>query len=589
MHIILIKIATLISATIPLGLIAINIFRKIFFRENPAIAGVTTVCTTVIGTLTKENISIRTVLFDNYELTTEEQSGLIHLENIETKEILKSEKKQLQKEQSLKLMATITTLCHYHKIHEIEAIIAKFFKVCAIDSQQIIADYETLSSIPSSEEKKISTVVAIKKETKEIFAFVKGNPKKVLEKCSRIIINGKKIDIDQNLRKKLIKRIEKLNKRGEKVISFAYKPLPFKRLDHYSEHFTENDLVLIGFIGLGNETNPELIPYIEEIKKHGIKIYVLASAKERLVTAIAHQLKIINPHYFESLTGKDLDDLNEQKLRKMLLNKEKDYIFSELKRSDREKIIKSLKQNEETVIFINKNSKIQIKDVMNQIGHQQQHIKNQKKLIYHALSCKTAEIILLISALIFKAPLPLSIILITTIDLLINSLLELSLYRTPLNEQSNKVNYTHLIANGTISGLILSSLYLWSLIRFGWYPGENLTPEALSKSITIVFIALIIIQIFSAFNLYNTRQSILKIKLKSILYLILTAIISLMIIYIFTNFKFFQENLKLTTLLITEWEIIIFIGIITVMVEEVRKYLIRKNEISENQSNSQKP
>lgn len=588
MQTIVIKIATLVSAIIPLGLISINIFRRIFFRENPAIAAVTTICTTVVGTLTKENTSIRTVLFDNYELTIEEESNLVHLEDAETKEILKLEKKQLQKEQSIKLMAIVTTLCHYYKIHEIEAIITKFFKVCAIDSQQIIANYETLASIPSSEEKKISTVVAIKKETKEIFAFVKGNPKKVLEKCSRILINGKKIDIDQNLRKKIIKRIEKLNKRGEKVISFAYKPLPFKRLDHYSEHFTENDLVLIGFIGLGNETNLELVPYVEEIKKHGIKIYVMASAKERLTTAIAHQLKIINPHYFESLIGKDLDDLNEQKLRKMLSNKEKDYIFSELKHSDREKIIKSLKQNGETVIFINKNSKIQIKEVINHIDHQQQHIKNQKKLIYHALSCKIAEILLLISALIFKAPLPLSIILIISVDLLINSLLELSLYRTPLNEQNNKVNYMHLIVNGIISGFILSGLYFWSLIRFGWYPGENLTPEALSKSITIIFTALITIQIFSAFSLYNTRQSIIKIKFKPVLYLILTTIISLMIIYILTNFKFFQENLKLETLSITEWEITIFIGMITMIIEEVRKYLIRKNEISENQSDPQK-
>lgn len=577
------KIATLVSAIIPLGLISINIFRRIFFRENPAIANITTICATVIGTLTKENISIRTVLFDNDELTTEEESNFVHLEDFETKEISKLEKKQLQKEQSIKLMATITTLCHYHKIHEIEAIIAKFFKVCAIDNQQIIANYEILSSIPSSEEKKISTVVTIKKETKEIFAFVKGNPKKILDKCSRILINGKKIDIDQNLRKKIIKRIEKLNKRGEKIIGFAYKPLPFKRLDHYSEHFTENDLVLIGFIGLGNETNLELIPYIEEIKKRGIKIYVLASAKERLATAIAHQLKIINPHYFESLIGKDLDNLNEQKLRKILSNKEKDYIFSELKRCDREKIIKSLKQNVETVIFINKNSKIKIKDVTSHIDHQQQHIKNQKKLVYHALSCKMAEIILLTSALIFKAPLPLSIILIISIDLLINSLLELSLYRTPLNEQNIKVNYMHLIVNGIISGFILSGLYLWSLMRFGWYPGENLTPEALSKSITIIFTTLIIIQIFSAFSLYSTKQSILKIKLKSVLYLILTTIISLMIVYILTNFKFFQENLQLNTILIKEWELIIFIGILTIIIEEVRKYLIRKNEISENQ------
>lgn len=583
----LLQIGTFFIAAIPSSLILINIFTKLFSKHHPKLANATSICTTIVGTLTKAQTSVKTIIFDKYELTAEENSHLVHLEDTITKEETRIEKKHLQKEENIKLMTVTITLCHYHKMHEIETLISKFFKSCAIDTQNILDNYEIISNIPSNEEKKISTVVASKKETKEIFAFTKGNPKKILDKCTRILIGGKKIDIDIHLRRKLRKKIEKLTKRGEKIIAFAYKPLPFKRLDHYSESFAENDLVLIGLIGLGNLPNTTLAPYIEAIKKAGIKIYILSSSKELLVLAIANELKLINPHYFESIIGRDIRDLNEQKLRKMLQNKEKDYIFSELKAADRERIIKTLQSLGETVIFINKKSKIGIRDVLGEIKYQRQHNKNQHKLKFHALSCKIAELILLSCAVIFKAPLPLTIGLILIVDLLINTFLELSLYRSP-TEENNQINYYHLLFTGFVSGIILSSIYLWSLMRFGWYPGEKILPEALIKSVTIVFLLLIVIQILNTFNLNSLKQSIIKIKPLTNPYLILTTILVFLIIYILTNFPFFEEYFGLTMTSFLEWQIIIFMGFLIIIIEEIRKYLTRKNEIPENQSDPQK-
>jgi len=563
-----IQIGTIIAAIVPVSLVAIIFFTKIFSKYSSDLAKTTTICTT-IRSLSKNIFSVKTLIFDNDIGSLDENQDLDSVD-----------KRRFQKNDSVKMMAVTTTLCHYSKIHEIEAKISTFFKQCAIDSNQIKANYETIAEITSNREKKISTVVVAKKETQEIFAFSKGNPYKILEKCKRILINGKKNDINNNLRRKLKKKIKSLNRSGQKVIAFAYKALPLKILDTYSEQFTENELVFIGMIGLGDSPNLKIVPAIEEIKDLGIKTYILSAAKERKTVAIGKELNIVNPQYFESITSKDLEDINDQKLKKMLSNRDKDYVFCELKPADKERIIESLKENGEIIALSNQDHNLI--DTLENIKRSSQNIENQQKVKFHALSCKIAELFLIITALILKAPLILTITLILAIDIFINFILGLSLRREKIN---NKVLTTgHLLMHGIFIGVIISTVYIWNLMRFGWYPGENIAidSQAFVKSSSIIFVLLALIQIINAYNIRNSKKSSFKTSLLSNPYLLLTSILSLLIIYIFTNFPLFQNYLGLSNIGSSEWQIIIFASILIIIIEEIRKNLLRKRIKNEN-------
>ena len=252
-----IKLATLLASIIPFNIVLFKIINLIFRTEKQKINRATTICTNVDQTLTKELLTTKSIYFDKYEALIKKEKTFVYLTNKETRKEKKLQKSDLGKEESINILATITTFCHYPKIHKLEAIISTFLKECNIQNNIYRNIYEKISEIPSNEDKKISTVVLQKKESKEIFAFSKGNAYKLLEKCSRIYKDGKNIGLDAKHKRKIKNQIKHLNEIGEKTIAFAYRPLPLKKLDNYDESFTEKDLVWVAMVGLGHEINEE--------------------------------------------------------------------------------------------------------------------------------------------------------------------------------------------------------------------------------------------------------------------------------------------------------------------------------------------
>lgn len=571
---VVLNIALVMALSItPVSVIVIQVFSKVFSKYNSHLAKTTVICTTTLEALTKGNFNIQSLTFDKYRVNIDQESQLVMLENYDTGEEKRLEKNKLHKEEAVRYMAITTALCHFPKIQKIEEVLARFFLTCGINNHQIREKHEIVAKIPSSEEKKFSSVVASNRDSKEIFSFAKGQAGVILKRCSRILINGKKIDIDNKLRQKLKKKIHKLNKNGQKTIAFAYKPLPIKRLSHYVESFVENDMVLLGIAGLGDILNTDLLPTIEEIKSFGIKIYLLSPTKEQKSIAAAHELRISSPKYFESLDSEYLSTLNNDQLSKLFNNKEKDYTFYNLKENDQQRIIEILQKNGEVIAINNQDPHHDLQFILEGIKKERYKKDNYRKLLFHSLSCKIIEVILLCAALILQAPLALSVILILALDLTLNLFLESTLrLEKPLAEDSNDKG--HLLVTGIFAGIVISAIYIWSLMRFGWTPGEPLNPTdtAFVKSSTMAFLLLCLVQISTALSIKANKKSLFRQNPLKTPYLTLTAVISILVVYIITHFEFFQINFNLTKLSLLEWEILIFAVALVILVEELRKY-----------------
>ena len=137
-----------------------------------------------------------------------------------------------------------------------------------------------------------------------------------------------------------------------------------------------------------------------------------------------------------------------------------------------------------------------------------------------------------------------------------------------------------MLSNGICIGLILSAVYIWNLIRFGWYPGETLSlnSTAFLKSSTITFLLFCFIQIINAFNIRSGGKSSLKTNPLSNIYLLMTMIVVILIAYSLTQFTAIKAFLKLESLSGIEWQIILIPAITILIFEEIRKFLLRKNE-----------
>lgn len=588
---ILFNILAILGSVAPLSLVASLNIPKFYLKLNGKLSKTTSICTPITGVLTKEPVEVKTVFFDKYKARAALNVSASHqfsLLDTQSKIEIEVKRTELQKEFAMNLMAITTCFCHYEKMKNIEEISENLFKSCAIDLKNIREEHQVITRIISNPEKKLSTVVVVNNKTKEISALSKGNPYKILDKCTRELVDGKKEPIDHQRRHKLKKRIEKMNKKGQKVIAFAYKAMPIKRLENYNELLCETEMVLVGFIGLVENINSELIPYIEEIKKNKIKIYIISAVKEKKAVAIATEMKIINPNHFEAIDGEAMDNIDEQRFEKMLANREKDYVFCDIQPQHRLRIIETLEKVGEITTFASKKHGHGIKELLDHIDRSRKNRKNSGKLISHALNSKLAEIGLILAALLLRAPFPLSISLLIILDIFINIILELAI-NSDKNSDAQVINQEKifnpkLLINGTLSTLTIGTIYFWSLLRFGWIPGEAIQIDSIAytKSSTMVFILLALIQVITAFEILNKEKSIFKNKPLSNLNLILTTIVCVLILKTLTSYQSLEKILNLSELNGNEMAVILFSAFIFLLVIELYKVILRHTHSNEN-------
>ena len=496
--------ALLILAITPISYLIIKQIAKISAPADSKIAKTTTIITNLIGTLTKEHLEVDALLFNNYKATPKEKSDLIDIQDFTTQETISVEKVFLKNDHAVAFASIASTLCHYQKLERIENVTNQFFTKCGFLEETIKNEYAKIEEIPTNTEKKISTIVALNTTTKEIFSFTKGNSKSVLDRCDRIIMNGKKVDLTTPMKSKIKARIKKLTKNGYKLIAFGYKALPLKRLDVYTEEFTETDMIFLGIVGFSSPLNMENKPDILTIKNLGIKTYILTTLPEKNAVPSGIELGIINPSYFEAISGPDLKDINDQKLSKMLENKEKDYVFTEITEPDKTRVINILKESGEQVTCITKENKSSFKKILTSIKNARSITKSLRTLKYHSISCKISELFIILSALALKIPSPLSIYSILAIEIFINLFLEFSLLKEKYQNitvpskiyipKNTKISIKRTLSNAIPIGIMVVLVYLFNLARYGHEILKEITisQEILAESITVAFLILVI-------------------------------------------------------------------------------------------------
>jgi P-type Ca2+ transporter type 2C len=564
------QLIVLAFAVLPLSLLIIRGIQKFLSNYHPGLAETTTICSNLDGNLTSNSWLVKSILLGNIHLEIDENQRRIYFENYKTREEKELSRDQLTSYSSIKEMMKIAKLCHYPKAKKFEDIILRFFDNCGINSSFISDKHLKIEEI-ESKDKKFSTYIYQNKENHEIFAYCKGNALKLLEQCSRTIIDGKKVDISHPLKRKFKKRIKIHNKRGEKIIAFAYKALPKKRLDHYKESYVENDLIFLGMIGIGDYPNKSLIPIIKQIKELGLKHFVLTSARERRAIAISKELKIVNPLHFESITGSILEDLNQNKLNKVLSNEEKNYVFSELNPDQKNLIIETLRNQGQNIAISKPKPASSLKTILNGIKEGRQNENTKAKISSHSITCKIAQIILIIACIFIKVPLAFSISILIALDLGVNLILEISLKRDTSEGAKAELKQSRVIMNGILNGIFLTGIYLWSLMRFGWHPFNDtpLSDAAVHSSITLVFVLLSVMQIANAYNIKHSRETIFKPKNLANIYLALSSFAVILVLYILSKF----ELLGLARLEVSEIMVIGFTALLLVLFEEIRKFI----------------
>ncbi len=210
-------------------------------------------------------------------------------------------------------------------------------KKAGIDS---LSSFERLREIPFSSERKRMTVITQDVETDERTAYMKGAPETILEKCDLIHIDDEKRKLTEEKKEEILRTNEEFAEDALRVIGFAYKEIEDAEKD---EDQIENNMVFLGLQGMLDPPRDEVKNAIEDCRNAGIRVVMATGDNITTANAIGKQIKF-DPE--GSLTGKDIENASEEKLKKIVEDVE---IFARVEPRHKVKILKALLSNDHDV------------------------------------------------------------------------------------------------------------------------------------------------------------------------------------------------------------------------------------------------
>ena len=138
--------------------------------------------------------------------------------------------------------------------------------------------------------------------------FLKGAPERVLQMCQNERTEQGEAPLERD---RWLRSLERLTGAGMRVLALAYKPMP----EHPAEltfESVEDGLALLGLVGFQDPPRQEAIEAVAECRRAGIRVKMITGDHAGTARAIAGQLAMENTR--DVLTGADLEQLSDQEL-----------------------------------------------------------------------------------------------------------------------------------------------------------------------------------------------------------------------------------------------------------------------------------
>ena len=161
-----------------------------------------------------------------------------------------------------------------------------------------------ISEIPFDSNRKMMSVVYDIDD--KIMLYTKGSFESILDKCVKVLIDDKVVKLDKKIKDSYIEIESNMAKEGLKVLAFAYKEV-------LNKDYSEDDLILVGLMGLKDPVRYNIKNSISECKEAGIRPIMLTG--DNLITAytIAKEVGICK-NKEECINASSLNDLDEKEL-----------------------------------------------------------------------------------------------------------------------------------------------------------------------------------------------------------------------------------------------------------------------------------
>ena len=192
-----------------------------------------------------------------------------------------------------------------------ETALCEYSLKCAIDKTVLENSFERVGEIPFDSVRKLMTTVH--NVDKKCAVYTKGAVDEVLKRCTRVLVNGKILELNDAQKAKIASANEKMGAGALRVLGYAYKEISSLKT---AEAF-ESDLIFVGMTGMIDPPRKEAKMAVSKCKTAGIRPIMITGDHKHTAIAIAKQIGIADENS-AVLTGAEIDNMNDAQFDEIL-------------------------------------------------------------------------------------------------------------------------------------------------------------------------------------------------------------------------------------------------------------------------------
>lgn len=316
-----------ITATLSIG-VSEMARKKSIVRNLAAIEtlGATEViCTDKTGTLTTNKMEVIKIYTNN---------NIINLRDIKNNPVL----------------IDIMALCNNAVLDDkeffgdsVEVALANYLLKEKINVENLRKSKKEKLELPFDSDRKLMSVIY--ENNKKNYIYTKGSLENLIKRCKYVLVNGKKTKLTKEVKNNYLNIEKEYSHEALKVLAFAYKEIKEKHTKEEDYFKEENDLILVGLVGLKDPARKNVKEAIKTCREAGIRPIMLTGDNLETALAIGKEVGIISSDD-EGINATVLKYMKKSELAECI---SKYSVFARVSPENKLQIVKALQRRKKVV------------------------------------------------------------------------------------------------------------------------------------------------------------------------------------------------------------------------------------------------
>lgn len=397
------------------------------------------------------------------------------------------------------------------------------------------SEFNRIEEMPFTSERKLMSVLVDDKDKRKV--YVKGAPEMVLKHCQYYLEGNQKQKMTE-------KRMEELHEENKSMTSKALRTLALAYKEHGSDskEYEEGGLIFLGIVGMEDPARVEAKDAVAACLKAGIKVKIITGDNKDTARAIAREVGIEG----KVMTGEEIAALSDEELKDEVLDVA---LFVRVNPEHKLRIVKALKAHDEIVAMTGDGvndapalkeahigiamgikgtdvsrsvADIVLRDdnfatIVVAIAEGRTIFSNIRKFVSYQLSCNMAELMILFVGVLLAPTLGWEVPVLLAIQILFMNLVTDNLPALTLgfNPSSKDVlrarprKKVQIMDRGIVSLIIVTGIIMCLVTLTTHFVSFNILGESADYARTQALVALICIEIATAFTFRSFRKKVL--------------------------------------------------------------------------------